>query len=327
MSLKKISLLLTSALLVGALMGCFGEEGGGDSGISITGFGLSDATDGDKIVDGIVSSAEVIDSIALTVKDSAGVEVTVPATDGNSFVVYNNFHFIRREITDITEFEFNSEDTLALSVEAYVLMSQITNCGSYTLELDVWAGSAQETGSVSFQKTTGCGTGPIDITDTLAVQTAQLGAQGNNLPGSINLDTWQTYNWAASVAVADVIDLYYHAVEGRGTLFTPVAAHEAGFGTATSGPSAWTNANEGSLLYTTNLTAAEFEAINTLEDLTPVLDVILVEESVVNSTPVTTGSVVAVITDELGVFLILIDAQATGNAGSITIKSIGADVI
>jgi hypothetical protein len=187
-----------------------------------------------------------------------------------------------------------------------------TASGTYTLSITAEAGSITSTTTKDFGVTGGQTGTPVD-TATLVAGSNQAIAGS-----SIDLDEPAIYNSAASVANVSKIDLCYSYTNVAGFtagdyLFSPDQAQSSGY-TYTSG---WTTTPNTTAFYLTNLTAAQYNAITTKEQVAALWT------APAAPTPYalcTAGEVFIAKTDQSAIVLIYISAQTPGATGTISLK-------
>ncbi len=222
------------------------------------------------------------------------------------------------EVTDgSVDYEALSNYTDEKSVKLQELMEITTEeeaCnGIYTLQIEVTAGSATSKKSETFKVYNGSpcdGSGTGTPIEGGTVFTA--GAQSANAGSYINLDADTAYITNDAVNHVTDIDLFYGVHGGEEKLMSPAWSRNNGF----MAGEAFVDAIS-TQLFKTELTAAEFNAITTKEEIQALWDD---AEAVTSGVVVADGDVVIAKTSEGATALMLITSQTEGQSGTITAK-------
>ena len=295
--MKKLLSLLSVGMLVAMWSGCGVTNPASSVTIKITNIGA-------VVIGG--ASGQVTGTIET---DSLLTNVTMKVLNGSTDVSTNFTIYYTSAYKDKKSADLQTD----MSTTITALATATATAGTYTLSITGEAGSITSTTTKDFTVTGGTVGTPLD-TATLIAGSNQAAAGS-----SIDLDEPAIYNSAASVANVSKIDLCYSYTPGVGSiaagdyLYSPDQAQASGY----SYTSGWTTTPNSTLFYLTNLTAAQYNAINTKEQVAALWT------APSGPTPYvlcTAGEVFIAKTDQNAIVLILISAQTPGATGTISLK-------
>ena len=255
-------------------------------------------------------------NVTATVKGNVAIDdITIRITnDANQNVTTSMFTISKQN------FSYGTKEKIEVgnNKDMYIRVTPKTDAcnGTYTLEMTATAGSAVSTQKDNFTVTggqvcNGPSTGtPVDTATVIA------GANSNATHGSsIDLDggvAWKSGDAANNVSKIDLC-YAYSGVNNVEKIGTPAWAKISDFAFARN----WTNP-PATKFYKVNMTAAEFNAITTKEDMPAFNE----SSATATSYNCATGDVFIVKTTENAIALIRIAEQVSGASGTITIKRI-----